>query len=231
MKIAFIGCSYSQVSDPNQGKNNWTYQLYQKYQKHQYINYSKGGVGIDYQQWCLYDAKLQNVDVVFLTRSHPGRSALVIDKYNQETQIDFFTSYSIEKNFVQRDVNLPYVWTSARSIGSTNTDTNSILKDFTEKLKQIHSASINKWYMDQEWYLASPDLYNFKHFFVLDFSKKKASNPKFKCVSNIQHNTVWNLIDPQKHCLSETDDHWNYVGNQQVLNNYILTESIRNILT
>ena len=59
MKIAIIGCSYSdfnQLSTFNIiGKDCWAFQMAVRYPQHTFRNYAKGGTGADYHRWAYYE--------------------------------------------------------------------------------------------------------------------------------------------------------------------------------
>ena len=78
-KVAFIGDSFSAYNQDGQFKNHWSWKLAQKFPKHEYFNYGLGGRGTNYYQWCLLDAKLREVDIIFISRTYNHRVGLLIN--------------------------------------------------------------------------------------------------------------------------------------------------------
>ena len=103
MKIAIIGCSFSAYQIKTHLENNWAHQLYQKFPQHTYYVYAKGGRSIDYFQWCLLDAKMNNVDFVFMNRTFSWRVGALADAtFDDSLNKFFFREREMDKNFYFR---------------------------------------------------------------------------------------------------------------------------------
>ena len=125
MKIAIIGCSYSAYSHTYQEKNSWSYQLYQKFPQHTYYNYAKGGRSIDYSLWCLLDAKINDVDFVFMNRTYAWRVGALADvTFDDSLNKFFFTEHKWDKNFYTKELGGNDYWRSHNGTKITKTSAN-----------------------------------------------------------------------------------------------------------
>ena len=74
-KIAIIGCSHfaSFTRGAGEAKDSWPWMMANEFPQHQYRNYSEGGRGMEYFQWCLIDAFHWGADIVFMNKTYTGR--------------------------------------------------------------------------------------------------------------------------------------------------------------
>ena len=239
MKIGFLGCSYSSYSQKYVHENSWTYQISQRYPHHQYYNYAKGGQGIDHVQWCLLDAKEQEIDMIFLNTTYPSRVGYLVDKLNNDIPVDnatdefIYETTKISDNFSLRELLSPWVWASHAEVGGTRTNIR-YGRTFQDVINVQAVSNVRQSYV-RKFYENVSKLYNFKHFIVLNFVNEYLDNEKDSSTVWHKIRTHWNAHTPNELynagiTLSEDDDHWTYKGNEWVLDNFILTENVIDIL-
>lgn len=91
MKIAIIGCSYSDFNHPGLrniiGKDCWSFQMSERYPQHTFRNYAKGGTGADYQRWAYYEC-YDWADVILIQNTHPYRRTFLYSEHIIEAMED-----------------------------------------------------------------------------------------------------------------------------------------------
>jgi hypothetical protein len=228
-KIGFLGCSYSAYDQKNVYKDSWTYQLAQKFPQHQYYNYALGGRGIDYLQWCLLDAKEQDIDIIFVNTTYPERLGYLIDDIRTPSNFTF-KDIAITENFKLRQLLSPHLWASGGILS------NGELSSYNNTFKQVvelQSVSENRKEYVKKFYKNFTKLYNFKNIILLNFvSEDKLKDPA--CVWH-QMSKQFNVNSQEEFyyaglILGLDDDHWSFKGNQWVLNNFVLNKETVDIL-
>ena len=226
-KVGFLGCSYSAYDQKSVQENSWTYQLAQKFPQHQYYNYALGGRGIDYLKWCLLDAKEQNIDIIFVNTTYPSRVGYLVDGGSSLDNFTFVDT-KITENFKLRQLESPHVWANHGVLGH-NKYSGRLFQDAIN----LQSISENRNTYIKKFYKNITKLYNFKHIVMLNF----VSEHKF-----MDENCVWYQIYKQFNAynmetlynagiiLGLDDDHWTFKGNQWVLDNFVLTKEVIDIL-
>ena len=229
-KIAFIGDSFSAYKQAGQFENHWSWKLAQKYPQHTYINYATGGIGHNYYQYALLDAKMNGVDIVFVSRTYNHRVGFLINdyefKFNKEALTDNYTlaclqgdryvyycgsSVSGAKHFLQRS--------------STFLNLSKSLNQKIVDILQNKSVSLTSQQYNDKWFDNIKDLYNFKHIIPLELMNIIDDNA-FKQMASA-HGVDNCEIDADMFnsglIVSLTDNHLSPKGNDWVLENYILT--------
>jgi hypothetical protein len=248
-KVAFIGCSHFAAFEPGagQGTDSWTWQLAQRYPVHKYRNYSIGGRGIEYFQWCLMNAKSWGANVVFLNRTYTGRWAMM-GEYDEHANTDFANNWKIEKhsgNWEESYLDVAHSWGSGG-----NTDVAGHVDPYLEKkLKAALETITETWAStdlrrsyENQWYRQSTTFYNFENIFLVDWAGHSRDHD---IISNI--NTEISVVDMLKKkfdCDFELDlfkygvtraaddNHLSQRGHKIVLDEYILAcEDVVNALT
>lgn len=256
-KIAFIGCSHFAAFETGagQGTDSWTWQLAQRYPVHKYRNYSVGGRGMEYFQWCLMHAKDWGADVVFLNRTYTGRWSMM-GEYDEHANSDFVNNWRIEKhseNWDEAYLDVAHAWGS----GGENFICGHVAPYLEKKLKLCLSTITETWISTQlrhnyenQWYRLAPKLYNFEKLFVVDWAGPSQLNWAGSVldkdvISNINtEQCVEDLLKSKVGCSShddlwkygitksENDNHLTHKGHKMLLEEYILAcEDVVNTLT
>ena len=229
MKIAIIGCSFSAYQIETHLENNWAHQLYQKFPQHTYYVYAKGGRSIDYFQWCLLDAKMNNVDFVFMNRTFSWRVGALADAtFDDSLNKFFFTEDELDKNFYYKELGGNEYWRSNRGTKITKVSPDSGERIGKHDFLDEQAVSLHREDYIDKLYSNIDKLYNFKYFKLLEF-KPNNSDP------HNQNGNVWEKIKEKfgnKHHfnIDSSDTHWNKDGNKWVLENFILDEETIDIL-
>ena len=227
-KIAFIGCSYSAYEMAGAYKDSWSFKLSKRFPQHTYINYAKGGHGPDYFRHALLDAKIREVDCIFLTTTFAGRHGMWEDKPgNNHTCI--FELEEISENY-SRAFNDNHTWTSLGNYNNHN----------RPMQKHLHKVGLFETELDynNNWYTHAHNLYNFEKFFTLDFRPgppflyyHKHDEDVWRTICRIVGVNSKSDLWKKNVCLSYDDDHWTAKGHSLVLENYVLNEDVKNYLT
>jgi len=244
MKIAIIGCSYSAYSHTNVEKDSWSYQLYERFPQHTYYNYALGGRGIDYAQWCILDAKMNDVDFVFVNRTFYSRVSMLKDTDEPFNEFGFDDTY-VNENFILKYIRGNMLWrgTSQPGVGTTRETkppNNEKPRNFVHNTLDELATSEHRNSWQKHLYNNIEKLYNFKHFRLLEFLRSEPNNvwkmmieahggddEKIKRSGQNRHEWLWT----RGLTLAQNDDHWNREGNKWVLENYILDKETIDILT
>lgn len=242
MKVAIIGCSYSAYSHTNVEKDSWSYQLYERFPHHTYYNYALGGRSIDYFQWCILDAKMNDVDFVFVNRTFYSRVGMLKDTLDPELNKFQFDEEKINENFILKQIHGNTLWrgNNNSAVGETretNPPGNTLcVKTYTDhKLDELAvSEHRNSW--QDHFYDNIEKLYNFKHFRLLEFLRSYEGNNIWKMMSEAHgadsgQKNIGNFLWNRGLTIAPDDDHWNRAGNKWVLENYILDKETIDILT
>jgi|13_taG_2_1085334.scaffolds.fasta_scaffold00084_36 hypothetical protein len=241
-KIAFIGDSFSAYWQTGVEKNSWTYQLAQKFPQHQYYNYATGGRGHDYYEWCFLDAKLRGIDIIFTNRTFKQR----VTEFGSIGNFEFQENI-IDNNYITLD-GPPHVWYSIHRKSSIFTMANNYPKSIESNINQsLERKSISEVYhsWNDKWYDNLDKLYNFKHIFKLELLRM-VDNPELRTAEvelyeqfvpdgkKIFDKDVNSHMVAAYNCgitVAPDDNHWSLLGNTWVLNNFILTKEIIDILS
>lgn len=241
-KIAFIGCSYSSYSDGDQTPgDSWTYQMRQKFPQHLYRNYARGGRGPDYFSWAILDAKKWNADIIFVNSTHPARGSFLIDGVNVKTTEFKWSEYTVDERYSVMRFDTSNIWVSASSVNIENMpiDINNHLTDIGNKMQQYSISSDQKQSYESNWYKMLPEIYNFGNIFVLNFTK---FNNLYGQTSNIQNQSVWDFLTSYFNCtigelhdndvcISFENDHWTWKGHKLILDEYVLTKEVLDVIS
>lgn len=249
-KIAFIGCSHFAAFEPGagQGTDSWTWQLAQQFPVNKYRNYSIGGRGIEYFQWCLMHAKSWGADIVFLNRTYTGRWA-IMGEYDEYANTDFVNDWKIEdhdKNWQEVYLDVAHSWGSG---GQTDV-AGHVAPHLEKKLKSALATITETWAStdlrrsyENEWYrLAISNFYNFEKVFLVDWAGVGVDGD---IISNINtEKSVVDLLKEKFDCklemdlwkygvtISANDNHLTAKGHKIVLDEYILANpEVVNLLT
>jgi hypothetical protein len=229
-KIGFLGCSYSAYNQKNVQENSWTYQLAEKFPQHQYYSYALGGRGVDYLQWCLLDAKEQDLDVIFVNTTYPSRVSYLVD--SEWASNDFtFEDTKITENFKLREFSSSHIWSSHGTIG--NQEIYKPLGKHFQGAINFQCTSENRNTYIKKFYKNIKNLYNFKHIILLNFVSPDGHDDTTSVISQMwDHFKVDNQTQAYRAglVLALDDDHWTFKGNQWVLNNFILNKETIDIL-
>lgn len=226
MKIAIIGCSLSAYQLQTKLKNNWAHQLYQKFPQHTYYVYARGGRSIDYSLWCLLDAKINDVDFVFMNRTYAWRVGSLADvTFDDSLNKFFFTEHEWDKNFYTKSLGGNEYWRSHDGTKIAKTSSNSGTRIGKHDFLDEQAVSLHREDYIDKLYSNIDKLYNFKYFKLLEFMKDKP---------NLKDN-VWAKIkekfgDDDYFSIDSNDRHWNKDGNKWVLENFILDKETIDIL-
>ena len=193
MKVAFVGCShFAATEQPSQGLNNWTFRLAERFSQHTYRNYSMGGRGIEYYQYCLLDAKRWGADTVFINRTYPGRWSLLAQMTeNPEITPDFeFTereplrAYRVD--YREMLLSSEYMWGTVNNLstmpkGPVGGEWDTSYRTLAQ-IKQWSQAYIgggrDRIMWEREWYKNVVNLYNFRNIFLIDWADTHYIKPK-----------------------------------------------------
>jgi|TARA_Y100000287_G_scaffold64772_1_gene51103 hypothetical protein len=236
VKIAILGCSFSSIETYDDYTDSWAYQLYKKYPQHDYYNYALGGRSIDYSTWCLLDAKINDMDFVFINRTYYPRVGVMQDIEGVDDLNKFeFYQRKIDDNFYQKFLLGSELWRSGGGtrLTLTKTENSSPLSKVTSYpnkqeryathwLDNMAISEHRQSYVDQ-LYNNMHKLYNFKYFKLLEFNRYHGSN------------NIWRKIRKEygvetNFSISDTNDHWTRDGNTWVLENFILDKETVDIL-
>ena len=226
MKIAIIGCSFSAHEIEKHLERNWCHQLYLKFPQHTYYVYARGGRSIDYFQWCLLDAKMNNVDFVFMNRTFSWRVGALADvTFDDSLNKFFFREHELDKNFYFRELGGKEYWRSNGGIKITKVTPDSAKRIGKHDFLDEQAVSLHREDYIDKLYSNIDKLYNFKHFKLLEFMKRKPN----------RKDNVWAKIrekfgNKDYFAISPHDTHWNKDGNKWVLENFILDEETIDIL-
>ena len=243
-KIAFIGDSFSAYWQDKVEKNSWTYQLAQKFPQHQYYNYAIGGRGHDYYEWCLLDAKLRGIDIIFTNRTFKQRVFEVGSTGDFE-----FEEQKIDNNYSTLD-GPPHIWYSIhKNAGMFRNSPNdnfpkNVQSNITESLARKSVSDVyHSW--NDKWYDNMDTLYNFEHIIKLELlrmvDKPQLRTAEVELYKQFIDEGEWVFKkDTKVHMeiafrngltVAPDDNHWSLFSNTCVLNNFILTEEIIDILS
>ena len=236
------------------GKDSWTWQMSQKYPQHQYRNYSEGGRGLEYFEWCMQDAKRWGADTVFLNRSYSGRWAFLLDAKNDhdfdsksyfKDLFDFHTE-PYGENWEEANLTVPYLWgnisgrVEVSSGCHTSKEVTGLIKMGQDLYKNYYSTYARRAYEDI-WYTNILSNQLFDNLFVLHWSPEhniwsKGPVPKTTVTTNIGFETVIDFLKVyagvnDEHELvehgiekSKDDNHLTFKGNKILLEEYILSQ-------
>lgn len=251
-KVAFIGDSFTAYRQDGQYKNSWSWKLAQKFPQHEYLNYGRGGHGNNYYRWCLLDAKLREVDIVFISRTYNHRVGLFINDYEFE-----FVEKIISDNYTTLEIdNDRYVWysptintwsLSKKEISRWAEDRDLSLDQANQigNVMQLESVSMTCQTYNDKWFDNVTNLYNFKHIIPLELMSIPQEGVINERMNSCVYNNAFNLMAQAhgvKNChddtemfmagltVSETDSHLSPYGNDWVLENFILTQDTVDIL-
>jgi hypothetical protein len=242
-KVAFIGDSFSAYWQTEVEKHSWTYQLAQKFPQHQYYNYAHGGRGHDYYEWCLLDAKLRGIDIIFTNRTFKQR----VSEFGSIGNFEFEET-AIDSNYITLD-GPAHIWYSIHRKSGMFRNTQdkypkNIESNITQSLERKSTSDVyHSW--NDKWYDNVDKLYNFKHIIKLELLRM-VDNPELHTaeVELYKHfvpggEQVFN-DDTKVHMkaaydsgitVAPDDNHWSLLGNEWVLNNFILTTKTIDILS
>jgi len=260
-KVAFIGCSHFAVFEQSgQGHDSWTWQLSQKFPQHYYRNYSIGGRGLDFFQWCLMDAVNWGADIVFLNKTHRGRWAM-LGMFNEASPTEMsWIEHKHSSNWSECYLQTHYIWGSRgdahysfRGIGKdalADGDSDGYLVDsYLEKQLTITTDTITNVSIlndlrnnyEDYWYRIAPKLYNFDNLFIVHW---EADDDDDEILSNIRTDITviqllcnivkcdhWQELFPHGITLAKNDPHLSSKGHKIILEQYILhSKEVRNSL-
>lgn len=257
-KIAFIGDSFSAYDQAGQFENHWSWKLAQKFPQHEYFNYALGGRGHNYYQWCFLDAKLREVDIIFVSRTYNHRVGLLINdcefKFEETIRSDNYRTmelmhdrhvwYSPIGNIWHADGPIPMFKTKLLKWAQQRNLSLDQAKNIGNTLEE-ESASMTSQLYNDKWFYNIVNLYNFKHIIPLELMNIVSEYVLGERVNSaITQNAHQLLAEAHgiKDCeddiemnkagliLSEDDSHWSPKGNDWVLENFILTLDTVNLL-
>ena len=256
-KVAFIGDSFSAYWQAGQHKNHWSWKLAQKFPQHEYFNYGHGGRGHNYYQWCLLDAKLREVDIVFVSRTYNHRIGMLLNDCDFE-----FEEKTISDNYMTLKLDDDrYVWYSPSNWAFDGPFLSSEIEYWARErnltvsqakqlgnMLQYISMSITSQQYNDKWFENVSKLYNFKHIIPLELMNIMTGARSYKgseLLNSVAKNNAHHLL-AQAHgvedcendfhmnkaglLVSEEDSHWSPKANDWVLENFILTPDTVNIL-
>ena len=251
-KVAFIGCSHFAVFEQSgQGHDSWTWQLSQKFPQHYYKNYSMGGNGLEYFQWCLMDAANWGADIVFLNKTHRGRWAM-LGMFSEDSPTEMcWEEYKHSSNWSEVYLRTHYMWGSrGKSHHSYGDSSEFMLDPYLEEPLTITQDTITKVSIindlrnnyEDYWYRIAPKLYSFDNLFIVHWEYTKKGK---EIQSNIRTDTtVIRLLCNVAECehsdelflhgitRAKDDHHLSFKGHNIVLEQYILhSKEVRNSLT
>lgn len=255
-KVAFIGCSHFSCFQCKEllGTDSWTWQLAQKFPQNQYRNYSEGGRGLEYFEWCLHDAKKWGADVVFLNRTYAGRWAFLLDPKNEDqfdskdTFKDLF-QFNVSKhtdNWEEANYPQPYLWGTGSSVNLS-----SAIHNDKQRKELLHLANVlyinyyssyARMIWEDTWYSNILDNNSFSNLFLLHWCPEQnkydsGSIPRSSITTNIGYTTVMDFlkaysgVDKDEMLVdkgiirSKDDNHLTLLGNKVLLEEYILSQS------
>lgn len=246
ISTAIIGCSFSEYcyfccyhtsSHGWPGENRtgivskdktWSALLAKDYPDHKFYNYSKGGRGIDYFQWCLLDAKKRDIDNVIIIKTHPHRSSLMIDNISEgyDNSFKFTPCETNYDNLFKMEFGSEMIWTSTKT--KFVPEKTLATKTFLDQYYQIHSGSDIKQSYDDTFFENVTTLYNFKHILNYSFNKQ-------------DKDSIWDWFKSRYECksidqlavngitIATDDDHLTEYGHKILYEKY-LKKSIDKIL-
>lgn len=246
-KIAFIGCSHFAAFETGagQGTDSWTWQLAELYPGNRYRNYSVGGRGIEYFQWCIMHAKAWGADIIFLNRTYTGRWA-IMGEYDEHANSDFVNDWNVVQhtnNWDEAYIAVAHTWGSGGRHDVNGAVASYLSKPLNAAMQVITdtwaSTALRKSYEDQ-WYRQAVDLYNFDEIFLVDWAGTGDD-----IISNIRTDTsVVELLKKKFDCKFELDlwkygvtrakddNHLTKKGHSIMLHEYILSsDHVKSALT
>jgi hypothetical protein len=237
-KIAFIGCSHFAAFETGagQGTDSWTWQLAQLYPGHIYRNYSVGGRGIEYYQWCIMHAKAWGADIVFLNRTYTGRWS-IMGEYDEFANKDFVNDWKIvthTSNWDEAYLDVAHAWGSGGRYNINGHVADHISKPLNAAMQTITetwaTTELRRSYENQWYRMAIANLYNFDHVFLVDWAGAD------DIISNIRTDTsvvdmflarfnIKKELDLWKFGITRApdDNHLSHKGHNILLNDYILS--------
>lgn len=246
-KIAFIGCSHFSAFnwDGHDGATSWTRQLAEKYPQHEYRNYSEGGRGLEYFEWCLFHVKDWEPDIVFLNRTYRGRWGILgaFDEHAGDKLEWEVTSYY--DNWNEYALNAPYIWGTAHGVNVLGHCETPLVE---RELKQAGDILVNHCYSsdirdawETKWYSMATKIYNFPNLFLLHWSPEYSfvdenGLPKYTLTCNIGDCTVVDFLIAHAgvehehelynagYTLGPEDNHLTKLGHQILLEEFILSQ-------
>lgn len=253
-KIAIIGCSHfaSFTRGAGEKSNSWPWLIANQFPQHQYRNYSEGGRGMEYFQWCLIDAFEWGADIVFMNKTYTGRWNMLgmFDEHAPST-VNWNTQVVSDKPyFEERHFGPAYAWVSSGTGKVNGAGPDFVIKEMTQALdtliKYCLSTDIRKDYEDY-WYTAQTKMNKFENFFLVQwggdfFNGSNLDENKFigtvgteSVVSfmcnkfNVDNEFELHTVGITK---SEQDNHLTLAGARILLHEYLLAdEKVKKALT
>ena len=237
-KIAIIGDSYSAYTQEGQQKYHWSWLMAQNFPQHEYYNYARGGHGYDYYRWCLLDAKIREMDIVFINRTFNHRVALLVNDSNFN-----FNQTPISDNYhlLELDDYAYLQWSGhmhfeRKKLVNLWNDTHSIdvnLANDVYGAMEFNGTSDTKLNYNNTWFDNVEKLYNFKHIIPLELININYEKPSATKAVAMAHG-IEDITDEQMYSkgltISVEDQHYSLKANTWVLDNWILTPEVIDIL-
>ena len=270
MKIAIIGCSYSDFNQPSTfniiGKDCWAFQMAVRYPQHTFRNYAKGGTGADYHRWAYYEC-YDWADVILIQNTHPYRRTFLYSEHiieSMDESVDYTFSDTMiwetkpfgpnYSNVSIKDTSVICVNPGFISRPSNDHILNRRYKDTLDKMQELITANPQLVQIDIQWYNHidkdsktwvldfckdwEPGVYKHHSFNVwkmlidkaLDANVKKQLLDKLDEGDFSDMKKTTQLLFEAGYCVSDEDDHWIRLGHTTVLDNYILTDRLKECL-
>jgi|TARA_R110000765_G_scaffold368167_1_gene458288 hypothetical protein len=231
LKIAFIGDSFSAYRQDGQYNNHWSWKLSQQFPQHQYYNYAWGGRGTDLFQWSLLDAKLKDIDIIFVNRPFKHRVA----QLHGDGGFNFEMIHKSD-NYQTLEL-IEQIWFSGQEPHKQGRSPfNAVVKEINISLANRSISNTSQDYHNK-WFDSIDSLYNFKHIIKLELLPFRSNSAQHQLQAF--HNLPINIPGEERRgnalfdagiTVSPTDTHWSPSANDWVLENYILTPEIVDIL-
>ena len=253
-KIAIIGCSHFASFTRGAGEkgSSWPWLMAKEFPQHQYRNYSEGGRGMEYFQWCLIDAFEWGADIVFMNKTYTGRwNILGMFDEHAPTEIHWHTQVVSQKpNFEERHLNSAYAWISGGQGHVNGAGPKFVIKEMEQALdtlaKYCLGTNIRKDYEDY-WYSAQTKMNKFENFFLVQwggdfFNGSNLDENKF--IGNVNTQSVVSFmcnkfdVESEFHLYEKSvtkspdDNHLTILGARVLLHEYLLAdEKVKKALT
>lgn len=228
MKVAIIGCSYSdyfqELTDGLTGKRSWTYKLSELYPQHQFRNYAKGATGADYQKVCFYEC-YDWADLILIQKTHENRRTLFLNFLDSDSLT--WNSDTSHNNYKVMRSNLTCV---------NLLPTGNFIDDHGNATRYPQIPMLKKFFNQVSVLLTTNNLYNdidekwYSHISkdnkvkILDFRKES------KGAWNVFGTLDLNELHGKGYTNRVDDDHWTDQGHTLVLNQYILSKDLKQCL-
>jgi len=253
-KIAIIGCSHfaSFQRGAGESKDSWPWLMANKFPQHQYRNYSEGGRGMEYFQWCLIDAFDWGADIVFMNKTYTGRYNILgmFDEF-APTKLNWNTKMVSDKpHFEERHFETAYAWISGGQGHVNGSGPTFVIKEMEQALdtlaKYCLGTEVRNSY-EEYWYTAQTKMNKFENFFLVQwggdfFNGTNLDQKNF--IGNVNKESVVSFmcnrfdIENEFHLYtngitkSENDNHLTRKGAEVLLNEYLLMdENVKKALT